>query len=174
MSITTGFLILVALTTLERGIELVIGTRNRAWSLIQGGVEHGQGHWPWMVALHTAFLGLMVAEVLMMPTTTSLPLALSMLGLALGAQGLRWWCIRTLGRRWNPRVIVIPGLPRITDGPYRWLRHPNYLAVIIEGIALPMVHGGWRTAVFFTASNAILLWVRIGCENRALQTLDRT
>ena len=174
MSITTGFLILVGLTALERGVELIIGTRNRTWSLSQGGLEYGQSHWPWMVALHTSFLGLMVTEVLMLPTAPSLTLALSMLGLAVGAQALRWWCIRTLGKRWNPRVIVIPGLPRITNGPYDWFRHPNYMAVVIEGIALPMVHGAWRTAMFFTASNAILLWVRISCENRALHQLERT
>ena len=71
----------------------------------------------------------------------------SMLVLVVLAQALRWWCIRTLGVRWNTRVIVVPGLPLVTGGPYRWLRHPNYVAVVVEGIALPLVHTAWVTAV---------------------------
>jgi methyltransferase len=84
------------------------------------------------------------------------------------AQSLRWWCIGTLGRRWNTRIVVIPAMPLITAGPYRWLRHPNYVAVIAEGIALPLVHAAWLTAVVFTALNAWLLSVRVRAENAAL------
>jgi methyltransferase len=91
--------------------------------------------------------------------------------LVLGSQALRWWCIATLGRRWNTRVIVVPGLAPERAGPYLWLRHPNYVAVVVEGAALPLVHAAWITAVAFTALNAALLAVRIRVEEAALATL---
>jgi methyltransferase len=94
-----------------------------------------------------------------------------MLALAVASQVLRWWCISTLGRRWNTRVIVVPGLAPVASGPYRLMRHPNYVAVVVEGIALPLVHQAWVTAVVFTVLNAVLLTVRIRVEERALGTL---
>jgi methyltransferase len=95
-----------------------------------------------------------------------------MLALAVASQALRWWCIRTLGNQWNTRVIVVPGLSLVARGPYRWLRHPNYLAVVIEGFALPLVHTAWITALAFTVLNAVLLLgFRIPVENRALASL---
>jgi methyltransferase len=162
---------IIGLTGLERLAELVVGRKNRAWSLAQGGVESGRGHWPVMVLLHTGLLvGCLVEAWLLQPPLIP-ALAGSMLALAAICQGLRWWCIRTLGPRWNPQVIVVPGLPPVTTGPYRWLRHPNYVAVALEGIALPLIHTAWRTAIVFTVLNAILLSVRIHCENTALSTL---
>jgi methyltransferase len=91
-----------------------------------------------------------------------------MLALVGVAQALRWWCIQTLGTRWNTRIVVVDGLPLINDGPYRWMRHPNYVAVVIEGAALPLVHTAWITAISFTVLNAALLAVRIQAENSAL------
>jgi methyltransferase len=84
------------------------------------------------------------------------------------AQALRYWVILTLGPRWNVRIIVIPGEPLVTSGPYRYLRHPNYLAVIVEAMAIPLVHSAWLTAVGFSAFNALMLVVRIRCEEEAL------
>ena len=170
MTTATGFYVLIALTGLERLVELVVGKRNRQWSLEQGGVEYGQGHWPWMVALHTGLLFACVAEVAWLEPRFDPLVGGAMLLVALGCQGLRWWCINTLGVHWNPRVIVIPGTLRITGGPYRWFPHPNYVAVVAEGFALPMVHGAWRTAIGFTILNALLLRTRIKCENEALGT----
>jgi methyltransferase len=96
-----------------------------------------------------------------------------MLVIAIACQGLRYWCIGVLGRQWNSRVIVVPGLGRVTRGPYRFLPHPNYLVVIAEGIALPLVHTAWVTAIVFTVLNAILLFgFRIPTEERALRVLD--
>jgi methyltransferase len=83
---------------------------------------------------------------------------------------LRWWCIATLGVQWSTRVIVSPRLPLVTSGPYRWLRHPNYVAVVAEGVALPLVHTAWVTAVGFTVLNAVALKVRIRVEDAALST----
>jgi methyltransferase len=94
-----------------------------------------------------------------------------MLAVVIAAQGLRWWCITSLGRQWNTRVVVIPGAERVSGGPYRLMPHPNYVAVVAEGIALPLVHGAWITALTFTVLNALLLRKRISIENSALARL---
>jgi methyltransferase len=94
-----------------------------------------------------------------------------MLAIVIAAQALRWWCISTLKHQWNARVIVIPGATRITGGPYRFLPHPNYVAVIAEGFALPLVHTAWITALVFSVLNAVLLRTRIHTENAALVSL---
>ena len=91
-----------------------------------------------------------------------------MLALVLGSQGLRWWCVRTLGRHWNIRVIVVPGMTLVASGPYRWFRHPNYVAVVVEGFALPLVHNAWITAAVFSVLNLFLLRTRIKVEEAAL------
>ena len=83
----------------------------------------------------------------------------AVLALVVASQALRWWCIATLGQQWNTRVIVVPGLALVSRGPYRWLRHPNYVAVAVEGLALPLVHSAWLTAAVFTVLNAALLTV---------------
>lgn len=163
-----AYAIFMGLTALERVAEMIISKRNAAWSFARGGVEHGQGHFPFMVGLHTGFLFGCVAEAWLLDRPFIPALGWSMLALALVGQGIRWWVITTLGPRWNTRVIVVPGLEPIRGGPYRWLRHPNYVAVIIEGVALPLMHSAWITAAIFTVLNAGLLWVRIRCENRAL------
>jgi methyltransferase len=95
-----------------------------------------------------------------------------MLFLVLLSQGLRYWCIATLGQQWNTRVIVVPGAGRVGGGPYRYMPHPNYVAVVVEGVALPLVYSAWITALVFTVANAVLLvGVRIPVEERALRAL---
>ena len=161
-----AYLALLALVGLERIAELVVSVRNLRWARSQGGVEHGLTHYPWMVALH---LGLLVGCAVESFFRPFLPwLGWPMLAVVLAAQALRWWCIGTLGHRWNTRVVVIPGRPPVRRGPYRWWRHPNYVAVVAEGIALPLVHTAWLTALAFTALNAAVLRTRIGVENAAL------
>ena len=173
MTTLLAFTVLVALVGIERVAELVVSVRNAAWSRERGGVESGLGHFPFMVVLHTGLLvGALVEAWVRRPDVPSL-LAWSMLALVLASQALRWWCIATLGRRWNTRVIIVPGLAPVTSGPYRLLRHPNYVAVVVEGIALPLVHAAWITAVVFTVLNAGLLAVRIRTEDAALATLPQ-
>jgi methyltransferase len=169
----TAFTVLVALVGLERLAELVVSKRNAAWSLARGGRESGQGHYRFMVVLHTGFLLAMLVEAWVRRPDVAAPLAWSMLALVVASQALRWWCITTLGRRWNTRVIIVPGLAPVASGPYRFLPHPNYVAVVVEGVALPLVHASWVTAVVFTVANAALLTVRIRVENAALATLPR-
>jgi methyltransferase len=171
----TAFVVVVALVALERLAELVVSQRNAAWSFARGGVETGRGHYGVMVALHSGFLVAMLVEAFVRRPEVPPALAWSMLGLVLASQALRWWCIVTLGPRWNTRVIVVPGLPPVRSGPYRLLAHPNYLAVVVEGLALPLVHGCWITAAAFTVLNAALLTVRLRVENAALASLpDRS
>ncbi|MEU3303710.1 isoprenylcysteine carboxyl methyltransferase family protein [Streptomyces sp. NPDC006678] len=171
--VCTAFLLLVLLVVLERLAELVVAARNTTWSRARGGTEYGRGHYPAMVALHTALLAGCVVE----PWAAGRPfvpvLGWTMLAVTVLAQALRWWCIGTLGPRWNTRVVVVPELSLVTSGPYRWLRHPNYLAVVLEGFALPLVHTAWVTALGFTALNLALLTVRIRCEEAALADVTR-
>lgn len=162
------FAVLVALVGAERVAELVRSRRGLAWSLARGGVEYGRGHYPVMVALHTGLLAGAVVEVLLAGRSFVPVLGWPMLGLTVAAQALRWWCILALGPRWNTRVVVVPGLPLVRRGPYAKLRHPNYLAVVVEGFALPLVHTAWVTAAVFSAANLVLLAVRVLVENGAL------
>lgn len=174
MTMLIAFTVLVALVGVERLAELVVSKRNAAWSMERGGVETGFGHYPFMVVLHSGLLvGALVEAWLRRPDVPSL-LAWSMLALVVASQALRWWCITTLGRRWNTRIIVVPGLATVASGPYRLFTHPNYVAVVVEGIALPLVHASWITAVVFTIANAALLTVRIRAEDAALATLPRS
>ena len=165
------YLLLILAVGAERLVELFVARRNMAWSRARGGYEVGFAQYPFMVALHVGLLVGAVAEVWFSDPPFLPWLGWPMLAVVIAAQGLRWWCIRTLGPQWNPRIVVVPGAPRITSGPYRWLSHPNYVAVVAEGIALPLVHTAWITAVTFTVLNAALLTVRIRVEDAALRGL---
>lgn len=168
MTSLAWYAVLLGLVAVERLAELILSKRHAAWALARGGVEYGRGHYPPMVMLHSALLVACVAEA-HFANREFLPwLGWPMLAVVVLAQGLRWWCIATLGRQWNTRVVVVPGLSLVRSGPYRWFRHPNYVAVVAEGVALPLVHTSWVTAVAFTALNAWLLTVRIRTEDAAL------
>ena len=162
------YVLLIAAVACERVAELIVSNRNLAWSRARGGVEFGAAHYPAMVILHTALLAGCLAEVIWLDRPFLSALGWPMLAIVVGAQALRWWCITTLGQQWNTRVVVIPGASRVSGGPYRLMSHPNYVAVIAEGIALPLVHTAWITACVFTVLNAALLATRITTENKAL------
>lgn len=165
------YVLLVGATAAERLAELVVSARNARWSFDRGGVESGRGHFPAMVVLHSGLLVACVAEVVLADRPFLPWLGWPMLVLVLASQALRWWCVTTLGHRWNTRIIVVPELPLVSGGPYRWMRHPNYVAVVVEGIALPLVHTSWVTALVFTALNAVLLVrFRIPAEEQALRS----
>ncbi len=172
MTVLTLFFVVVGATAAERLVELVVSTRHARRAFASGGVERGLGHFPAMVALHTGLLVACVVEVLVADRPFLPALGWPALVAVLAAQGLRWWCVGTLGRQWNTRVVVVPGLPLVTTGPYRYLRHPNYVAVVVEGLALPLLHTAWVTAVVFTLLNAVLLVrFRIPAEEQALAEL---
>jgi methyltransferase len=168
------YLALILATGAERIAEMVISTRHARWAFARGGKEYGQGHFPAMVALHTALLLGAAAEVFFLNRPFLPWLGWPMLAIVVLCQAGRYWVIWALGNQWNTRVIVVPGLGRVERGPYRyrWLPHPNYLIVVVEGIALPLVHSAWITAIVFTVLNAILLLrFRIPTEDRALREL---
>ena len=168
------YTIFVLATGLERLYELRISKINARIAMEQGGNEVGRRHFPWMVALHTSLLLGAIAEVWIFDRPFIIWLGIPMLIITLACQFARYWVISTLGWQWNTRVIVVPGAQRIRRGPYRfrWLRHPNYWIVVIEGIALPMIHTAWVTAVIFTILNAILLLgFRVPTEDEALKEL---
>ena len=161
-------LALVGAVAAARLVELAVSGRHAAWARTQGGVEHGRRHYAWMVTLHVAILtGSAVEPFFNGSRLDGLRFGAGLAALAV-ANALRWWTIATLGRRWTTRVIVFPGWPLVAGGPFRYLRHPNYLAVAIEVAALPLACGAWVTLVVGSVLNAVMMAVRIPCEERAL------
>ena len=158
--------LIMALVTLQRLAELVIAARNTRRLRAQGAIELGASHYPVMVALHGSWLAALWLSV------GDRPVNLPLLGVFVVLQALRVWVLATLGRRWTTRIIVLPGAPLITDGPFRFLRHPNYCVVVGEIAVLPLVFGLPMLALVFTLLNAAMLRVRIGCESRALYGAD--
>lgn len=159
---------LVALVAVMRLVELVVSRRNVACLKACGAVEVGRALYPRMVAVHVGFLVACVAEVWLLDRPFFPRLAVVCLGLLVGAVALRWWVMATLGQRWSTRVLILPDAEPITVGPFRYLRHPNYLAVVVEFVALPMVHTAWLTAVVFSVADAAVLRRRIRSEEAAL------
>lgn len=162
------YLAFLALLYGERGLEVLVSRRNARVALANGGVETGRGHYRVMVAVHALFPFACAGEVIALHRPFPGTLGFASLAVALAAQGLRWWAAATLGARWNTRIIVVPGARPVTDGPYRYLRHPNYLAVMLEAASVPLIHGAWLSAIVFVAANVALLSVRIPVEERAM------
>ena len=154
--------LVLALVTAQRLGELWLAERNTRRLLARGAHEVGRGHYPFMVAVHAGWL---IVLWLLGPGP---PLHIVPLVIYLLLQAGRVWVIATLGERWTTRIIVLPGEPLVRRGPYRWLAHPNYLIVVAEIAVLPLVFGLPVVAAFFSALNAIVLWVRIREENQAL------
>jgi methyltransferase len=162
------YLAFLALVALERTFELALSRKNAAWAFSRGGSEHGHEHFLAMKLLHAGFFAACALEVMLLHRPFLPWLGAPMLALALAAQALRYWAIASLGKRWNVRVITIPGMPLSTKGPYRFARHPNYVAVVLEGIAIPLIHTAFLTAIGFSLVNAWMLRTRIRCEELAL------
>ena len=135
-----AFTVLIVIIAIQRVWELGVSTRHLRALKARGAIEVGAGHYPWMVALHAAFLVSCVAEVWLLDKPWR-PVVAGFAVLILGAAlALRWWTLATLGERWTTRVLVVPGEKLVSSGPYRWLRHPNYLVVVMEIAAIPMIH----------------------------------
>jgi methyltransferase len=160
----TAFLACIAL---QRLAELALSARNARRLAARGAWRPKSDGFRLITSIHVLFPFALATEVLAARTRPG-PGWPWWLGLWLLAQGLRWAAIRALGERWNVRVLVLPGAPRIRHGPYRRLRHPNYLAVVLEFVAAPMMFGAWRTAVVFSVLNALALRRRIRLEEEAL------
>ena len=159
--------IIVAGVALQRIGELAWSKRNERRLRERGAVECGQSHYPAMVALHVGWLASTLIEARRL---SSVPTSVRVvaLGVFVAAQPLRYWAIASLGDRWSTRVLVPPGEPPLATGPYRHLDHPNYVAVVAELVALPLMLGAWRTSVWATVGNAAVLRARIAVERVAL------
>ena len=166
-----AYLAILGLLIVERILELTISTRNARRAFARGAIEYGQRHFPAMVAMHTLFIASCAIESLFVVRAISPIISTLALVAALIAQILRYAAVIALGERWNTRIIVTPGAPLVTRGPYRWMRHPNYLAVVIEIAAVPLIRGCWMTALTFSIANALMLSIRIPAEERALESL---
>ena len=155
---------ILAFVTLQRLAELGLAKSNTKALLARGAYEHSPGHYPAIVAVHTLWLA---ALWWLAPGR---PVQLALLFLFLLLQLGRVWVIRTLGPRWTTRIIILPGAPLVSGGPFRFVSHPNYLVVIGELAVLPLVFGLWQVAVVFSVLNAVVLWVRIKAESQVLAT----
>jgi methyltransferase len=160
----------VGLVGLQRLLELALSRRNERRLRARGAVERGRGHYPLIVALHALWLLSTLVEGVLrgpgLPALWPIPLTLFLL-----VQPLRYWAIFTLGGYWNIRILIVPGTKLVRRGPYRYLKHPNYVVVVVEILTFPLIFGAWITALVFSILNAALLYVRIREENRALAEL---
>ncbi len=170
---TTEFLVFaVILVAAQRLLELALARHNERKARAKGAVERGQGHYPFIVALHSLWLVSTLVEGVLrgaeLPPYWPVPLVLFLL-----VQPLRYWAILSLKESWNTKILVVPGKKLARRGPYKYLNHPNYVVVVVEILAFPLIFGAWVTALTFTVLNAALLSMRIREENRALAELAR-
>ena len=162
------YLIILALLVVERIFELDLARRNARRAFDRGAVEVGQAHYRVMVAFHTLFIVSCAAEAIVFPHSLPSVVAWIALFAEVAAQALRYWAVSTLGDRWNTRIVVTPERAPVTTGPYRFMRHPNYLAVMIEIAAVPLIGGAIFTMIAFSIGNALILAIRIPAEERAM------
>jgi methyltransferase len=162
------YLLLILLLYGERLAELIVSHRHTRRALAAGAVEVGREQFRWMALFHAVFpLGCALEVALLHRSFPGLPGWLA-LAVFLLAQSLRWWVVATLGQAWTVRIIVHPKRPPVTGGPFRLVRHPNYVAVVLEIVAVPLIHGAWLAALGGTVLNALLLRKRIPAEEAAL------
>ena len=155
-------ILILALVTLQRVAELGLSNHNTNKLLAQGGREHSPGHYPLIVMVHLAWLSSMWLFALFRPIDRF------WLAMFVFIEIARIWVMVSLGSRWTTRIIILPGAPLVSRGPYRWVNHPNYWVVTGEIAVLPLIFGLWQVALIFTLLNAVLLSIRIREENRAL------
>ena len=166
-----AFLILLALVGLERLMELQLSRRHQHELANSGARKHRDPQYCWMIALHTGVLIGAALEVILLDRPFIGWLAfLALIFFAL-ATALRWWVIRTLGIHWNTEVVDSARLGVITSGPFRWIRHPNYLGVFVELISLPLIHTAWITAIFAAVGDIVVLRNRLSIEERLLDAV---
>ncbi|MFS0690946.1 isoprenylcysteine carboxylmethyltransferase family protein [Sporosarcina sp. 179-K 8C2 HS] len=160
--------IVLSIIILQRIIELFIAKRNEKWMKSQGAFEAGSSHYPYMVAMHIFFFIALITEVLFFQRQLSAIWPI-WLAIFLAAQLLRIWCLTSLGKFWNTKIIVLPNAHVVRKGPYKWLRHPNYMIVATELLVLPLLFNAFITAVVFSLLNIWMMSVRIPTEEQALR-----
>jgi methyltransferase len=161
---SADFVIFILLLIALRLIELYISARNEKWLLSQGAIEYGKGHYPFVVALHTLFITALVAEYFL--NNAPHPINYIFLSAVILVLLFKWWLMSSLGKYWNTKIYRIPGSVAVKKGPYKFIRHPNYVDVVCEIAIIPLVFHLYYTAVIFSVLNAIMLTVRIKEENK--------
>jgi methyltransferase len=159
-----GFIIFILLLITLRLAELYISARNEKWLLSQGAIEYGRGHYPFVIGLHTCFIMSLVVEYFF--SDAPYPVNYFFLTLVMLVLLFKWWLMNSLGKYWNTRVYRIPGSVAVRKGPYKYIRHPNYIGVVFEIAMIPLVFHLYYTAVIFSVLNAVMLTVRIREENK--------
>ncbi|WP_192599186.1 isoprenylcysteine carboxyl methyltransferase family protein [Sporosarcina limicola] len=162
--------IVISIIVVQRLIELIIAKRNEKWMLKNGAFEVGKSHYPVMVAMHVSFFVTLFLEVTILDRPLS-SLWIALFGIFLLAQILRIWCLASLGKFWNTKIIILPGTDVVRKGPYRWVRHPNYLIVATELLVLPLLFSAYFAAIIYSLLNLWMLSVRIPAEEKALKEL---
>ena len=161
---STWFIVFIAFLVTQRLTELYISKRNEKWLIAQGAIEHGRGHYPYIVALHTSFIVSLIAEYYF---TGGQPISYIALSLFILLLAFKYWVLSSLGTYWNTRIYRIPGAVAVQKGPYKLFKHPNYVDVVCEIAIIPLVFHLYYTAIIFSILNAIMLSVRISVENKA-------
>jgi methyltransferase len=161
------FIIFISFFILQRLSELYIARRNEKWLLRQGAIQYGQGHYPFIIALHTLFIVSIIAEYLLRGQP---PVSWVFLMIFLLVLSFKYWALSSLGKYWNTKIYRVPGVYPVKKGPYKFLKHPNYMEVVCEIAVIPLVFHLYYTAAIFTVLNAVMLTVRIRVENRVWRT----
>ena len=157
------FTIFISFLIIQRLSELLIARRNEKWLLSQGAVQYGQSHYPFMIAMHTLFIVSIIVEFNLRGGTA---ISWLFLGIFLVVLAFKFWALSSLGKYWNTKIYRISGVYPVKRGPYRFLKHPNYMEVVCEIVFIPLVFHLYYTAIIFTVLNAVMLSVRITVENR--------
>ncbi|MFS0574548.1 isoprenylcysteine carboxyl methyltransferase family protein [Sporosarcina sp. 179-K 3D1 HS] len=162
------FTVIISIVIIQRIVELAVAKRNEKWMRSQGAFEAGAEHYPFMVMMHVAFFVSLIMEVALLDRPLS-PLWPILFAIFLLAQIMRLWCLSSLGKYWNTKILVLPGAEVVRKGPYKWFRHPNYVVVSVEILVLPLLFGAYFTAFVYSLLNLWMLSARIPAEERALR-----
>lgn len=158
-----AFIIFISCLIIQRLSELVIARRNEKWLLSQGAIQYGREHYPFMIALHTLFIVSLIGEYVWRGGTN---ISWIFLGIFIAVLLFKFWALSSLGKYWNTKIYRIPGVYPVKRGPYKFLKHPNYMEVVCEIAFIPLVFHLYYTAIVFTILNAVMLYVRITVENK--------
>jgi len=161
-----AFILFISFIILLRIGELILSRRNEIWLLQNGAIEYGQKHYPYIVALHVLFIVSLIIEY---STKQTVYFSQFFFALYLFLLSFKVWVVTSLGKFWNTKIYHISGFPLIKKGVYNYIKHPNYLIVIVEIAIIPLIFNLYYTAIAFTALNAIMLSVRIKEENKVLK-----
>jgi methyltransferase len=157
------FIIFITFFIIQRLSELLIARRNERWLLAKGAVQYGREHYPFMIALHTLFIGSIITEYILRGEP---PIDWIFLLVFIAVLSFKFWALYSLGKYWNTKIYRIPGIRPVKKGPYKFLKHPNYMEVVCEIAVIPLIFHLYYTAIIFSVLNAIMLTVRIRVENK--------